>query len=356
MVSIVIPTYNRPECLQRLLGYYDSYRNTYNIIVADASSDEVKKLNKKTILSFPRLKVQYLDGYPEGIDLSIKELDALHHVNTRYCVICADDDFITPTGIEQSVDFLEKNPDFAVANGDYLHFGLRNDKTGKDFYWRKSYVHQSIAFPYAETRLKYHLSNCSQIDAYSVRRTDLMKRVFEEIIKSSVDRRLFGELSVTLLTLIYGKAACLDVLYGARDVIRTRSADGITLGQLLKDGLDNNEYIRFRELIAKHLIGQSQMDIQESRILIDDAMSIYLNRKFYSKRKKNIMNVVTQRLGRFLTFLSLPDWADGGIRNLYNTPANLLTKNRVPVSPSRKGYEDFEKMRLQVLVHPRTDI
>jgi len=47
--TIIIPTYNRPDYLRRILSYYNEYGRDYNIIVADSSSDENKKMNKETI-------------------------------------------------------------------------------------------------------------------------------------------------------------------------------------------------------------------------------------------------------------------------------------------------------------------
>ena len=41
-VSIIIPTYNRPAYLRRILDYYDSFGEDFKIIVADSSSDENK--------------------------------------------------------------------------------------------------------------------------------------------------------------------------------------------------------------------------------------------------------------------------------------------------------------------------
>ncbi|MBA7581945.1 hypothetical protein ES708_23862 [subsurface metagenome] len=44
LCTIIIPTYNRPDRLKRLLDYYNKYGKNFNIIVADSSSKENKRL------------------------------------------------------------------------------------------------------------------------------------------------------------------------------------------------------------------------------------------------------------------------------------------------------------------------
>lgn len=129
--SLVIPTRNRPNRLRRLLDYYDKYGKGFNIIIADSSSNDNKKLNKKSVLIFSNLDIHYIDKYPSKIEASHKINNALNYVNTKYSVLCADDDFIIPNGINKSVDFLEKNSDFSVAQGKFIAFSIKNnDKKG----------------------------------------------------------------------------------------------------------------------------------------------------------------------------------------------------------------------------------
>ena len=129
--TIIIPTYNRSGYLQRTLDYYHKYGNDFDIVVADSSSNDNKKLNRKIIPSFPNLKIQYIDKYSEKTDPYHKFADMVNYAKEKYCVFCGDDDFVVPNGINQSVDFLEKNPEFTVAHGYYIGFHLKNKKNGK---------------------------------------------------------------------------------------------------------------------------------------------------------------------------------------------------------------------------------
>ncbi|MHA2339562.1 MAG: TIGR00180 family glycosyltransferase, partial [Candidatus Hodarchaeales archaeon] len=207
-IKIIIPTHNRREHLKRILSYYNKRGPGLEIIVADSSLPEIKKENKKIISSFSNLRIYLTDSYPESIDIFQKLSDAVNLVDSKYCVICADDDFVTIKGINESVDFLENHKDFSVAHGYYISFDIKSvrRKTQK-FYWRVIYNHKSNTFEDTESRLKEHLSNYPLPTLYAVHRTNLLKLIFNETIKFSDDVH-FGELLSSMLTLVYGKMKC----------------------------------------------------------------------------------------------------------------------------------------------------
>ena len=342
--TIIIPTYNRPRYLKRILSYYNEYVGNYNIIVADSSSDENKKRNEEIISSFSNINISYIN-YPSEINPSYKIADALNHVNTKYCVFCADDDFIIPNGIDQSIDFLEKNPDFTVAHGYYISFYLKNDKRKKQhFYWDPIYPYKSITFSDAKYRLNYQFSNYYPT-FYAVHRADFLKMIFEETTEFTDDYR-FGELLPSMLTLIYGKMKYLDVLYAARENIPGSSGQSSeNMVDFIKAGTHDEKYAKFRDCLAMHLSKKSQLDLEESKRAVDDAMSAYT-------KKNSLINKVSNALD----YLRLPDWIDEGIRTLYRKL--FLSKqmrmeyfrSSVDVSSS-KYYDDFDKIRLHVLPH-----
>jgi len=345
--TIIIPTYNRPEYLRRILGYYNEYGENYNIIVADSSSDENKRINKKTISSVSNLNILYLTNYSTEINPTNKIADALNHVNTKYCVLCADDDFVTPTGINQSTDFLEKNPDFTVAHGLYISFYLETDKRGKQqFCGAPIYPYKSITFPDAKSRLNFHFSNYYPT-FYAVHRTDFLNMILKETTQFTDDYR-FGELLPSMLTLIQGKMKCLDVLYAAREDIPGSTGQICeNLKDFIKVGTHDEKYAKFRDCLAMHLSKKSQLDLEESKRVVDDAMSAYM-------KKNSLINKVSNALDYF----RLPDWIDEGIRTLYR---KLFLSKQMRMDdfqssvdvPSSKYYDDFNKIRLHVLSYSK---
>lgn len=53
--TIIIPTYNRPKYLERILSYYNGFEENYNIIVADSSLNNNEEATNKWILMHEKL-------------------------------------------------------------------------------------------------------------------------------------------------------------------------------------------------------------------------------------------------------------------------------------------------------------
>lgn len=350
--TIVIPTYNRPGYLKRILSYYNDSHVVCNIIIADGSSDEIKKLNGEAVSSFPGLKIQHLEKYPFETPPLIRIADALTYVNTPYCVFCADDDFVTMKGIRQSVDFLEHNPDFTAAHGLYTAFRSEEDEQGKQqFYWIPAgYAHESITSSDPAMRFSHHLSEYSQTTFYAVHRTAFLKMIYAEFSKSEIDA-LFGELLLSMLTVIYGKLKYLDVLYAARDA-SSAPAGGHrpTLRGAIDEGVYDEKYAKFRDCLATHLSKQSQLDIEASKKVVDEAMAAY-KKKYHTYNNK--IDELVAKSGFFLTRLDLPDWIDRGIRKSYARITRLrrvkVNKTSVDMLFTSPYYEELSKIRQHVL-------
>ena len=333
--TIIIPTYNRPMYLKRILSYYNEYAGNYKIIVADSSSNENKKLNEKIISSFSSIKISYIN-YPSDINMYHKIVDSINYVGTKYCILCADDDFVTPNGISQSVDFLEKNPDFAVAHGYYIRFHLKTDKKGKQqFCWIPIYLQKSNTSPDPKLRLYFNIAKFNP-PFYAVHKTACLEMIFKESIKYNCDPR-FDELLLSALPSIYGKMKRLNVFYAAREDIPTSAKHTYeTLEDYIKDGTYAEKYSKFRDCLVMHLSKMSQLDAKESKKVVDDAMSAYMKKKY-----------ITVKMIEVLDYLRLPDWLDGGIRALYRRlfVPKMPTDEDIPPS----YYDDFNKIRLHVL-------
>ena len=347
--SIIIPTYNRPNYLRRLLSYYNKYGKDFNIIVADSSSDGDKQLNKNIISKFSKLDILYINKYSPTINLYHKLSDALDYVNTKYSVFCADDDFITPNGINKSVDFLEKNPDFTVVQGYYITFYLKPSKKGKQhFHWNPYCSYKSIIFSDAESRLAFHLSNYQLPTFYAVHRTELLKMIFKETIKYTNNDR-FGEILPSMLDLVYGKMKCLDTLYGSREVIS--NSGGRTskpFKDFIKEGTYDKKYTKFRECLSTHLSKKSKLTIEESKKVVDKAMSNYLKKNYGIKYK----------MDEILKYMRLPDWINTGLRKTYRKLCSLKQVQKDDIknlidNPSSKYYDDFNRIRNHVLLYSK---
>ena len=331
-VTLIVPTFNRYPYLLRLLGYYKSYNFPIRILVLDSSTDLLEKDKFQGLLSNSRVCYQ-----KNNFDIVTKIANGLKSVSTPYGVLCADDTFITPNGIKQSVDFLENNPDFAVAHGRYISFWLRDNRMKKQqqqqqqqqFFWLPNYGVSSNTFTDPKERLASQFLGYLPT-FYGVSRIDLMKLIYEESVKFT-DSDRFTELLLSMLTLIYGKMGFLDVFYAARQALLNSSAErSKKLTDFIKDGNYSEKYAKFRECLGKHLSKKAQLEIDLANKVIDDGMSIYLS--VCREGKEPIKNVLVRKINTILKSSKTPDWLYEEIRSLYR---KLFLANQRRMDDSR---------------------
>ena len=346
MIDLIIPTYNRPYFLRRILDYYNSYKVNYNIIVADSSSKDNKKLNKDIISSYPKLKILYIDQFPMKMVSHQKFGQMVKYAKSKYVCFCADDDFITPSGIKEAINFLEKNPDYSSAHGTYISFYIfKSLFNSKSFWWKFIYPYKSITSLSPKERLISHLSNYYQV-LWAVRRTGVVKKSYEEFIKFKVDPILFGELLPDMLTLMCGKMKRLNTFYGARQAFSTSYSYWPSVQDSIKMGTYKAAYRDFRNCIASNLQKFGILK-QEAEKIVDLHMSKYL--------KHSTQEHLTGRVNLFLK--QFPDFISKSLRLLY--VIYLFSedkKDRIGQinSLSSKYFQDFNNIRKFVLKYEKT--
>lgn len=345
--TIIIPTYNRPNYLKRILDYYNKYCKGARILIADSSSPENKQINKKTALSFKDVYISYLNKYPQQTLFYDKLLDALTNINTNYCVVCADDDFITPTGISESTAFLEKNPDFTLVHGRYIHFYLSKDVQGEPvFHWKWLYPFKSSTSDNPVDRFKEH-SIYLQPTFYALYRTPFLRLILNETAKNTDDVE-FGEWLPSLLALIYGKMKCLDVLYAAREYappsISNKYDDLIAV---MNSGTYEEKYLRFRKCVTKHLQVVSNIDATTAEDLVDKAMLDY-KQMHYPVRGLNFSQ--RQKIKVLLRHLGLYQWAMRAYKKIFlHASISANPTKAVAESLGSPYYADLNYLRNHVL-------
>lgn len=279
-VDLFIPTYNRPDYLRRILNYYSLTRVKFNIIVADSSKTSVKKINKKIIALFPKLNILYLDKFPETKISHSKFAEMVKYAKNKYCVFCADDDFINPSGIKEAVKFLEKNPNYSSAHGTYISFYTFKPLVGKkQFWWNFIYPYRSISSSDPIKRLIAHPKDCQQV-LWSVRKTEVVKKVYKELLRSEVDPKLFGERLPDVLTVVLGKMKRLDTFYGARQAFSTSYNYWPGERDYIKAGTFNKEFGKFKKTITNNLRKVADISESEASVILDKNMEIYLSSSF----------------------------------------------------------------------------
>jgi glycosyltransferase domain-containing protein len=343
--NILIPTYNRPDFLKRILTYYNSYRKNYKIIVGDSSSDKNKKINKQIITPASNLNIHLLDQYSTEINPFHKIADMLNYVDEEYCVLCADDDFVIPNGIEKSVTFLKENSDFTCAHGKYIHFFSKTkNNTEQSFRWGPIEEAKSLDSSDAKERLIAHFEHYNHT-FYAVHRTDFSKMIFTELFHCDIDPKQFGELMLSMLSIIYGKRKILDVLYAARQAA-SKVEYWPSLVDYMKTGIFEEEYSKFRDCLAYHLSKNSSLDIEVSKQVVDYDWQRYMQTQI-TDRHEDIKHLFLRKTEEYLSRLQFPDDLDENMRRLYRK-FFLHVDN-----PHSIYYNDFAKIRDCVIAHAK---
>lgn len=216
--TILVPTFNRPNELARLLFFLQDTKNPYPVLVLDGSQPDIQSKNERLARQYEF--VQWT-GYRSDLHQGLRYADGLSQVKTEYVVICPDDDFIFPEAVEECARFLDSNSDYSSAVGRvraflypkswrFLRYGfmllnpLAHDfnLSHKHFIQRLLYL---VAFTYA---------GCPPL-FYAVRRTAQARTAFLAV---SPDMKYSSqELLTNAITLLLGKATVLPIPYGLRD-------------------------------------------------------------------------------------------------------------------------------------------
>ncbi|WP_029008364.1 TIGR00180 family glycosyltransferase [Azospirillum halopraeferens] len=228
MLTLIVPTYNRPELLARLLRHLAAESISWPVVVMDSSRPDAAAANRAG-LTGTGLDIDHivLPGSTTPFD---KFRDGFARVRTPYAVLCADDDVVIPAALGECVRFLEEHPSFAAAHGLYYtflderrlagpvrHYGDGWHRVPAD---RRSVLVQnvcwqspSLAAPEPAQRLA-DLFRRYEALTYAVMRTEIARTAFDLArLPRSV---MFRELVSSAIPVIHGKVARLPRLYCGR--------------------------------------------------------------------------------------------------------------------------------------------
>lgn len=344
LLTIIVPTHNRYKYLLRLLKYYDSYDFPVRILILDSSSDNPEK--RDLVSLFGNKQVEHRKFSPV-IHVGEKIGQGIQDIATPYAVFCADDDFITPTGLEKSVGFLESNQDYIVAHGRYIVFNRFEDKTDITE-WKSVYGDKSIDSDDCGSRLLSHLSDYRMPTFYGVHRTDILKEILKASRRYTDDYR-FGELLPTAMTTVYGKIKVLDCLYSAREYDGFSTGQSCsTLSDFIVQGSFDKKYERFKKCLAGTLCDQAGLSYGASEKLVDRAMDRYLKKnyglsmnalRFKLMIKKSVIGKVINSTGLLSAYRKLKS-------NLKQFSDKPVVPPGIPYEdPTHPYYSDFSRIR-----------
>lgn len=213
-LTLVIPTYNRNYYLSRCLWYH-SHFPFGEIIVADSSPEEKKVVNRETVQKIREMfgaKIRYLEYEPEtekyGGDIYRKWGDAVQHVGTEYSQIVTDKEFLIPTVVNTSIEWLEKSIDYTSASAVRQSLLMIRGK-----YFLKKWTKNNTSFENEDPleRLKnYNQRMCPDELLLTIKRTTDHNKYYENLKKYAIQDIRFGEVALELQPIADGKIKRID--------------------------------------------------------------------------------------------------------------------------------------------------
>jgi glycosyltransferase domain-containing protein len=203
--TLVLMTHNRPAFLQRTLQYYSDY--PCSILVLDSSTESAEAMAAQ----YPGVEYLHLPQF-SYMGFQAKLTYGVNRVSTPYMAFAADDDFLLFDGLNQSLDFLDANPDYGICHGYCLNYLAEATKV--NYYRRNKKVREDYDAPRAEQRLLDYMGEFLP-PFFAVTRTALLRQWFELLPENTSFE--WQEIGHAYFLLTNAKARVLPIAYAVRE-------------------------------------------------------------------------------------------------------------------------------------------
>ena len=215
-MTIVIPTKNRPQYVERILTYYLDLNFIGNIIIIDSSDEETAEYIKKYVNNINKVNFTY--SFSEELPTTVIR-DNVNLIKTKYVSFLGDDDYIIPTGILRSIEYLKNNPDIVACRGEALK--IRDSNLSSDSISRYWNFFNRLEDSSGDRIIK-HFSDY-HTPFFHVCRSKMLIKAFSNApsmseIKAGYDRLIGDELLIAGLMLAYGKFTSIEGLHLVRTI------------------------------------------------------------------------------------------------------------------------------------------
>lgn len=197
---VIITAQHRWNFLERIYTYYKNQK--VQILIADTADSDYSGVLPKNYVYFNFREFDYSKDFIRKIKRALQE------VQTEFCIIGADDDFISEDGVHCCEEFLQANLSYCVAQGGYVYF---RPKQNKYLPYRMASI--SIEDDTASARLKNSLEHYVPFFS-AVFRTQTLSFIFEHVEENNA----LTELAITMLALVRGKYKWLPVFFYAKEL------------------------------------------------------------------------------------------------------------------------------------------
>ena len=206
MVTLMIPTLDRPALLLRAIDYYQHF--DCNVLIVDSSDNQ-------SIHKFPDNMIY--KHLPKAC-WTEKLYEVTKDIITPYVCLVPDDDYLLESSLKEGIFFLGNNPEYASVQGRYYKFELIESQVAFSPRYDLKSNNYAIESEDRYSRLAKTF-NPYMHQYFAVHRTNLFAKgcEFASVLRSDRDDLNLTELIQPLVPMVHGKHKVLPILWMVRD-------------------------------------------------------------------------------------------------------------------------------------------
>ena len=209
-VTLLLPTIaSRIEFLRSTLAHLEVAMPGVRIVISDHTEDGDRDAVTRLVAQYPRLQVETVH-HPAAMHFLQRLSDCAKVAHTPFVVVHADDDYMLPAALDESVVFLQSHQDYVCCQGRTFFLKLRAPR----FCAPKIHAVMTRAEGKAAERIVHQCSNFTPT-LYALTRREAFIEANETTLRHTPNVVFWQYLSSCLL-LAKGKSRVLDSLYYLR--------------------------------------------------------------------------------------------------------------------------------------------
>ena len=283
LFTLVLLVKGRDNFSLRWLQYMDEINFSFPIIISDGENDGfIENLIKthpfKNNLNITFKQFDTNKGFKSYYEM---KRDTLKDIQTKYVMICDNDDFIIPSGLNELIKFLENNDEYISASGKILNFEIDNwkSKTYGNFYFLPTYNYSRLIDPSDKWIKQINMVFAKfQPNFYNIFRTNTLSKIFNETAELNFSDLTIYEFFIQLRANTLGKSKILPVHHYIRQRGTSQTSNNFNFANdiILKDL--PNDYRKLKEYICKIINEISNEDHLKLSMTFENSFSSYLRK------------------------------------------------------------------------------
>lgn len=299
-LTIVITTYKRYTYLKRLLKFYDTYKLKSKIFILDSTpylpdDEELQELLCNQNVKWKRYNSNIF--VVKKISLGISEIE------TKFSVLCADDDFLIPPSLKESISFLKSNLDYSSVQGlHFAHTSFENIPKYKFSIAPRCVGGCSASEENILSRINSYLSGTTRFyPVYAVHHTNTLKKIWKETDNYVYDWGL-SEVFPACLSLIIGKMKILPIFYISREPNTSNSFNC----SRYKEMFSEDKLEKAINGLAYNLSEYNGYSLQINTKNIKNLFNTYIEKSIKNwekmSSKENLLKIMFRKIRYFIRF------------------------------------------------------